>query len=66
MAAEPGIERQSLGEQERAELECVRKLMEVWGDEYREAVTTAILAHAGRPGPVPLGKPCEKLKEMKR
>ena len=65
MAAQPGIEQQRLTEQERADLECARKLMEVWGDEYREAVTTAILAHAGKPGPVPLGDPCEKLKEVR-
>lgn len=68
----PGIERQILSKDERRDLECARKLQQALaakdaelGAEYQDALATAILAHAGKPGPVDYGPVCERLKDIK-
>lgn len=57
-AEPPQVPAQRLTAQERADLECARVRIVAGDTELQASVTEAILAHAGKPGPVDLGEPC--------
>ena len=71
--SELGIEAQRLSEEERAQLECARKLQAALaernpalGAEYQQALADKIVVHDGKPAPVDYGPVCQKLEELQR